>query len=251
MERQNFFAHMSIKRTKKKIKAWCRNVIYVLEDDNSILELVVYTLNHSGLEAKGFSKPSAFWKEMDSLPDLLLLDLMLPEEDGLKILKKLRNDKQTRKLPVIILTAKSSEYDKVVGLDYGADDYVTKPFGMMELVARVNALLRRTKEDTCTGEEFRIGELVVSLKKHIVKVKGEHVTLTSKEFELLAMFVENPSVVFSRDQILNRIWGYEFDGANRTVDVHIGTLRQKLGECGEYIRTVRGYGYKFIGVETE
>ena len=227
-----------------------QNMIYVLEDDNNILELVVYTLNHSGLEAKGFQRPSDFWKGMDEMPDLLLLDIMLPEEDGLTILKKLRNDKNTQKLPVIMLTAKSSEYDKVVGLDYGADDYVTKPFGMMELVARVKALLRRTKEKE-PKEEYHIGELSVSLKKHVVKVSSEKVTLTSKEFELLALFVEHPPVVFSRDQILNHIWGYEFDGANRTVDVHIGTLRQKIGVCGEYIQTVRGYGYKFVGVEKE
>lgn len=225
-------------------------MIYVLEDDNSILELIVYTLNHSGMEAKGFQRPSDFWKAMQEMPDLLLLDIMLPEEDGLTILKKLRKDKSTKKLPVIMLTAKASEYDKVVGLDYGADDYMTKPFGMMELVARINALLRRTKEEE-PKEEFQIGELTVSLRKHVVKVSSEKVKLTSKEFELLAMFVENPSVVFSRDQILNHIWGYEFDGSNRTVDVHIGTLRQKLGVCGEYIQTVRGYGYKFIGVEQE
>lgn len=222
-------------------------MIYVLEDDKSIQELIVYTLNNSGMEAKGFSRPSEFWKDMKEkeVPELLLLDIMLPEEDGLAILKKLRKEKGTKDLPVIMLTAKSSEYDKVMGFDIGADDYITKPFGMMELVARIKAMLRRASKQAEKDEEYQIGELYVALKKHVVKVGGISVTLTSKEFELLTMFVENQSVVFSRDQILNRIWGYEFDGANRTVDVHIGTLRQKMGECGEYIKTVRGYGYKF------
>ena len=234
-----------LRETKKRMLFRSDGMIYVLEDEKSILELLVYTLNNSGLEAKGFSRPSEFWKEMKEVPDLLLLDIMLPEEDGLTILKKLRSEKHTKNMPVIMLTAKSSEYDKVMGLDIGADDYITKPFGMMELVARIKAVLRRTQKEETGEKEYQIGELFVALKQHVVKVGGISITLTSKEFELLSMFIENQSVVFSRDHILNRIWGYEFDGANRTVDVHIGTLRQKLGECGEYIKTVRGYGYKF------
>ena len=221
-------------------------LIYLVEDDNSIRELVAYTLHSAGFRAEGFEKPSAFWHACKTqLPDLVLLDLMLPEEDGISILKKLRNDPETRKMPIILLTAKSSEYDKVMGLENGADDYVAKPFSMMELLARVKALLRRVEKDENTG--LTIGDLFVDKTRHEVLVKGEQVTLTLKEFELLCLLMENKGKVLTRDQLLNSIWGYEFDGENRTVDVHIRTLRQKLGSCGEYIETVRGVGYKVGG----
>lgn len=222
-------------------------LIYLVEDDNSIRELVAYTLHTAGFQAEGFEKPSAFWSACEErLPDLVLLDLMLPEEDGISILKKLRQSPRTKKLPIILLTAKSSEYDKIVGLDSGADDYVAKPFSMMELLARVKALLRRTEK----GEEeqvYQIGSLSVNQTRHEVRADGAEVALTLKEFELLSLLMENRGRVLTRDQLLNSIWGYGFDGENRTVDVHIRTLRQKLGKCGEYIETVRGVGYKIGG----
>lgn len=218
-------------------------LIYLVEDDKSIRELVAYTLESAGFQAEGFEKPSVFWRACEKrLPDLVLLDLMLPEEDGIHILKKLRREPKTKKLPIILLTAKSSEFDKVVGLDSGADDYVAKPFGMMELLARVRALLRRVEQPE--EEMLVVGKLCLNRQKYTVTAAEEAVSLTRKEFELLCLLMENRGRVLSRDQLLNRIWGYEFDGENRTVDVHIRTLRQKLGECGEYIETVRGVGYK-------
>lgn len=224
-------------------------MIYFVEDDNNIRELVVYTLNSTGLEATGFSTPDKFWEAMEArLPSLVLLDIMLPQEDGLSILRKIRSDKATKKLPVIILTAKADEYDKVVGFDLGADDYVPKPFGMMELVARIKAVLRRTEGANESEEVYEIGPLCVSPAKHKVKVNGEKVILTLKEFEMLCLLLENRGIVLSRDQILNRVWGYSFDGESRTVDVHIRTLRQKLGDAGELISTIRGVGYT-IGEE--
>ena len=225
-------------------------LIYLVEDDNSIRELVAYTLQSAGFQAEGFERPSAFWHALEKqLPDLVLLDLMLPEEDGISILKKMRQNPQTKKMPIILLTAKSSEYDKVMGLDSGADDYVAKPFSMMELLARVKALLRRVEKDEETESGYQIGSLSVSKTRHEVKVEGKVVTLTLKEFELLCLLLENKGRVLTRDQILENIWGYGFDGENRTVDVHIRTLRQKLGTCGEYIETVRGVGYKVGGNE--
>lgn len=224
-------------------------MIYLVEDDNSIRELVAYTFNTAGLEAEGFDKPSLFWEALEKRkPDLVLLDIMLPEEDGIQILQKLRQREDIKKLPVIMLTAKGSEYDKVMGLESGADDYVSKPFGMMELLARVKALLRRT-EDLRPAQESRyvIGDLTVNQKRHEVLVKGEAVTLTKKEFDMLCYLLENKGMVLTRDQLLNQIWGYDFDGENRTVDVHIRTLRQKLGDCGTYIETIRGIGYKIGG----
>lgn len=219
-------------------------MIYLLEDDSSIRELVAYTLNNTGLETVGFEKPSDFWKAMEGqLPQLILLDIMLPEEDGLQILKKLRAASKTKKIPVIMLTAKGSEYDRVLGLDCGADDYVPKPFGMMELIARVKAHLRRT-ESVDPEKEYVLGELYVCPAKHRVRVGGESVSLTLKEFELLCLLLENRDVVLSRDQLLNKVWGYAFDGESRTVDVHVRSLRQKLADCGDVIETVRGIGYK-------
>lgn len=221
-------------------------MIYLLEDDASIQNFVLYTLQNTGFEAEGFERPSDFWKRLDErIPDLLLLDIMLPEEDGIEILKKLRADKRTKKMPIIMLTAKSTEYDKVIGLDSGADDYVAKPFSMMELVSRIKALLRRSEMTIEKEDSFKIGPLYVSLSKHVVKVNSEEVTtLTYKEFELLSLLLQNQEKVFSRDQILQSIWGYDFDGESRTVDVHVRTLRQKLGDAGSLIETVRGFGYK-------
>ena len=219
-------------------------MIYLLEDDDSIRKLVVYTLTSQGYEARGFAAPSEFWPPMDAAqPELILLDIMLPEEDGLTILRKLRERHAFRKIPVMMLTAKDTEFDKVVGLDAGADDYLAKPFGMMELVARVRALLRRT--DTAPGEtEYRLGSLYVCPARHVVRADGTDVALTLKEFELLCTLLENEGIVLTRDQLLNRVWGYEFNGESRTVDVHVRTLRQKLGAAGNCIETVRGVGYK-------
>ena len=226
-------------------------MIYLVEDDESIIELLVYTLNGQGLVAEGFAYPSDFWHAMEKkIPDLVLLDIMLPEEDGLEILQKLRKKKETKNIPIAMLTAKGSEYDVVKGLDGGADDYIPKPFRMMELVSRVKALIRRGgQEQPQDDEEYVLGELYVSKKRHLVKVKGEEVTLTMKEFELLLLFLSNPGIVFSRAQLLDKIWGYQFDGESRTVDVHIRTLRQKLKDAGHYIETVRGVGYKVGGDE--
>lgn len=222
-------------------------MIYFLEDDNSIRELVVYTLNSTVKEAKGFEKPSLFWAAMEQqLPELVLLDIMLPEEDGLSILRKIRSTSTTQHIPVMMLTAKGSEYDKVVGLDQGADDYIAKPFGMMELTARVRALLRRSSQEKM-NTDYQIGSLYVSPSKHIVKAEGQEVILTLKEFELLCFLFKHQGFVLDRDRILNEIWGYSFDGESRTVDVHIRTLRQKLGTCGDYIETIRGIGYKIGG----
>lgn len=219
-------------------------MIYLLEDDESIRNFVCYALNNSGYESKGFERPSEFWAAMEEeIPSLLLLDIMLPEENGIDILKKLRDKPKTANMPVIMLTAKSTEYDKVIGLDSGADDYISKPFGMMELMSRIKALLRRTVSEV-DHSEYAVGELYVCPDKHIVRVSGRDVTLTFKEFELLCLMVQNRGTVFTRDQILQKIWGFEFDGENRTVDVHIRTLRTKLGVAGEYIETVRGIGYK-------
>ena len=223
-------------------------MIYLVEDDDSIRELVVYTLNSQGMEAEGFGTPSDFWKALEErVPDLVLLDIMLPQEDGLEILKKLRQRGDTRELPIAMLTAKGSEYDTVRGLDSGADDYIPKPFRMMELVSRIKALLRRSGKSTGSDMEYTLDNLYVSQKKHQVKVDGKEVVLTLKEFELLLLLLSNPGIVFTRAQLLDKIWGYQFDGESRTVDVHIRTLRQKLGEAGHCIETVRGMGYKIGG----
>ena len=218
-------------------------MIYLVEDDESIRELVVYTLKSQGMEAKGFERPSQFWKELDKeIPSLILLDVMLPEEDGISILKKLRTRPDTRKLPIIMLTAKGSEYDVVMGLDSGADDYIPKPFRMMELISRIKSALRRAEDKG--AEEYRLENLYVSPMKHVVMVDQEPVSLTLKEYEMLCLLLKNSGMVLSRTQLLNQIWGYEFDGESRTVDVHIRTLRQKLGSAGDLIETVRGVGYK-------
>lgn len=223
-------------------------MIYLLEDDNNIRNFVTYALNNSGLEAKSFERPSEFWAAMaEKKPSLVMLDIMLPEEDGLSVLTKLRKEHDTKKLPIMMLTAKSTEYDKVVGLDAGADDYVTKPFGTMELIARVKALLRRAEPSADDVQVYEMEGLYLCPAKHIIRVNGSDVTLTFKEFELLSYLFKNQGNVLNRDQILQEIWGYEFDGENRTVDVHIRTLRAKLGQCGDLIETVRGIGYRIGG----
>lgn len=220
-------------------------MIYLVEDDDSIRELVLYTLHTTGFEAEGFRNAADFWQALEKeLPQLVLLDIMLPDEDGLHILKRLRAGAETADLPVMMLTAKSSEYDRVVGLDSGADDYLPKPFGMMELVSRVRALLRRAAKPAAEDKLFTAGSLAVDVKRRAVTVDGEPVILTYKEFELLCYLLENRGVVLSRDQILTKIWDYNYSGETRTVDVHIRTLRQKLGGAGALIETVRGVGYR-------
>ena len=224
-------------------------MIYLLEDDDSIRKLVTYTLESQGLQARGFACPSEFWQAMaEELPELVLLDIMLPEEDGLSVLKKLRSAAASRRLPVIMLTAKNTEYDRVVGLDEGADDFISKPFGMMELMARIRALLRRTQAES-TRREYRIGTLFVSPERHEISVDGQEVTLTHKEFELLCLLLEHRGMVLSRETLMDRIWGSGIGRENRTLDVHIRTLRVKLGEAGSCIETVRGVGYKIGGKE--
>ena len=222
-------------------------MIYLLEDDDSIRKLVVYGLQSQGYEAQGFALPSEFWRAMDAqLPELLLLDIMLPEEDGLSILRKLRAAAPTRKLPVIILTAKNTEYDRVVGLDGGADDFISKPFGMMELLARVRAVLRRAEPSGDAGG-VQIGVLYICPPQHIVRVNGKNVQLTNQEFEILCLLVENRGLVLTRGTLMDKVWGFDCDRENRTLDVHIRTLRVKLGEAGSCIETVRGVGYKIGG----
>ena len=222
-------------------------MIYCVEDDDNIRELVIYTLETTGLKARGFADGSAFMEALAfDTPELILLDIMLPGDDGLELLKKLKSSPKTKGIPVIMVTAKGSEYDKVVGLDSGADDYVTKPFGMMELVSRIKAVLRRSGkvEDRMDMETAGVH---MDVKKHEVTVDGKEISLTLKEFELLEKLMRNQGSVLTRDQLLTEIWGYDFDGETRTVDVHIRTLRQKLGEKGEIIQTVRGVGYRVGG----
>ena len=222
-------------------------MVFCVEDDDNIRELVIYTLETTGLKAKGFADGPAFMAALAfETPELILLDIMLPGEDGLELLKRLKSSAKTKNIPVIMVTAKGSEYDKVVGLDSGADDYVTKPFGMMELVSRIKAVLRRTvrAEDK---SDMELSGVYVNVKKHEVTVDGQVVALTLKEFELLEKLMRNQGIVLTRDQLLTDIWGYDFDGETRTVDVHIRTLRQKLGEKGRIICTVRGVGYRVGG----
>ena len=219
-------------------------VIFCVEDDDSIRELMVYALTSSGFQAAGFADGPSFWQAMEKgRPELILLDIMLPGEDGVSILRRLRAAAETESLPVIMATAKGAEYDKVRGLDSGADDYLVKPFGMLEMVSRVKAVLRRSLPRE-QAPLLRCGEIAVDRARHLVTVQNAAVSLTLKEFELLCLFMENPGLVFTRDQLLRSVWGAEFIGESRTVDVHIGTLRTKLGQAGKYIATVRGVGYK-------
>ncbi len=222
-------------------------MIYYAEDDKSIRELVVYTLQSTGFAAKGFENGEALFSAIEqNRPELILLDIMLPGEDGISILKRLRARADTKHIPVIMITAKGTEYDKVKGLDCGADDYITKPFGMMETVSRIKAVLRRTGAGK-KQEEYAYGSIRLRTKSRIVTVDGVSVELTYKEFELLQCLLQNEGTVLTRDWLLEKIWGYDFDGETRTADVHIRTLRSKLGDAGKYIETVRGVGYRIGG----
>ena len=222
-------------------------MIFCVEDDNGIRDLMIYTLNSAGFEARGFSDGVAFLDALrDQSPELVLLDIMLPGEDGISILKRLRAD--GNQVPVIMATAKGTEYDKVIGLDLGADDYLAKPFGMMEMVSRVKAVLRRSAP-VPPSEVLSHRGIQMDTAQHMVTMDGTPVELTFKEYELLRIFMENPGRVFTRDQLLTSIWGDAYAGETRTVDVHIGTLRTKLGRCGAYVETVRGVGYR-LGAKT-
>ena len=221
-------------------------MIFCVEDDKSIRDLMIYTLNTYGYEAKGCNDGTELFEALagsGGQGELIMLDIMLPGEDGLEILKKLRQNPATKDIPIIMATAKGTEFDKVIGLDAGADDYLTKPFGMMEMIARVKAVLRRSGKDDRT-EVIRTGEIEMNQKEHAVRVSGRIINLTLKEYELLHLFMLNPGQAFTRENLLASVWGAEYAGETRTVDVHIGTLRTKLGECGEYVETVRGVGYR-------
>ena len=226
-------------------------MIYCVEDDSSIRELMVYTLQASGFEACGFQDAAAFWEMMkEKKPELVILDIMLPGEDGISILKKLKTSPVTEEIPVIMATAKGSEYDTVIGLDSGADDYLSKPFGMMEMVSRIKAVLRRSAPKK-KQKQIKCGSIVIDEGKHTVTVNDKIILLTLKEYELLKLLAENAGQVFTRENLLSSVWGADFVGETRTVDVHIGTLRTKLDECGDMIKTVRGVGYKMEGQENE
>ena len=217
--------------------------IYIVEDDVNIREIERYALKNSGYEVEEFESGADFFKRMEQrMPNLVILDIMLPGEDGMDILAKLRADKRTSKLPVIMVTAKTTELDKVKGLDSGADDYITKPFGVMELISRVKALLRRTT-DVNTEAQMKYGDILVDNDKHAVFVCGNPCELTYKEYELLKYLITNKGIVLSRDKLMSQVWGFDFEGETRTVDAHIKTLRQKLGEAGSCIKTVRNVGY--------
>lgn len=219
-------------------------MIFCVEDDNGIRDLMIYALNSAGFEARGFTDGAEFFRALQTLrPELIMLDIMLPGEDGISILKKLRGNTTTAHIPIIMASAKGTEYDKVIGLDTGADDYLAKPFGMMEMVSRVKAVLRRAAPKNAP-KTLKVGRLEINESEHIVYACGERVTLTLKEYDLLHLFMENLGRAFSRDQLLDQIWDADYVGETRTVDVHIGTLRTKLGRCGEYIETVRGVGYR-------
>lgn len=220
-------------------------MIFCVEDDAGIRDLMIYTLNASGFRAVGFENSREFYAALaDDTPELIMLDIMLPGEDGISILKRLKADARTADIPVIMATAKGNEYDKVIGLDLGADDYLAKPFGMMEMASRVRAVLRRSGRAAEKQQLIRVGGLEMNLGEHIVTADGIRVQLTLKEFELLRTFMTSPGRAFTREQLLSSVWSEDFLGETRTVDVHVGTLRQKLGSCGKYIRTVRGVGYK-------
>lgn len=219
-------------------------MIFCVEDDSSIRELVLYTLKASGFEAAGFATAASFWQGMKSgSPELILLDIMLPDEDGISILKKLRARAATAGIPVIMATAKGTEYDKVVGLDLGADDYLAKPFGMMEMISRIRAVLRRSAP-LAASDRLKAGDLVLNKTSHQVTMADRPVELTLKEYDLLCMFMENPGNVFTREALLEGVWDSNYVGETRTVDVHVATLRTKLGEYGKLIKTVRGVGYR-------
>ncbi len=221
-------------------------MIWCVDDDNAIRDIEVYTLETTGFKARGFADGASMLEALEKeKPELIILDIMLPGEDGVEILKKLREDSETKKIPVIMATAKGAEMDKIQSLNLGADDYLVKPFGVMEMTARVKAVLRRCER--YEENELRVGPVVLNETKHTVTADGAKVTLTLKEFEMLKLFMENAGVVISRDRLLSEIWGIDYTGESRTVDVHIKTLRQKLGDCGKLIETVIGVGYRLEG----
>lgn len=221
-------------------------MIYLVEDDDNIRKLVCYALKKEGYEVKGFEKPSGFWKEIKKeLPQLILLDIMLPDEDGLSILQKLQNTEKMKNVPVVMLTAKGSEFDKVTGLDMGADDYITKPFGITELTSRIRAVLRRY-EKTNKSKEYKIGDLYVNHEKHIIKVDNEEVKLSFKEYSLLLLLLEANGSVVTREKLLTSVWG-DFYEESRTLDVHIRKLRVKLKSAGVLIKTIKNIGYRLGG----
>ena len=222
-------------------------MIWCVDDDNTIRDIEVYTLTQTGFEAKGFADGISMLEALKTeKPELIVLDIMLPGKDGVEVLKEIRSNPETRKIPVIMATAKGTEMDKIQGLDTGADDYLVKPFGVMEMVSRIKAVLRRCEPDE-KEEMLSIGEITLSDKEHLVTVNGEKVVLTFKEFEILKLFMSNPGIVFSRDKLLSEVWGIDYLGESRTVDMHIKTLRQKLGDAGSLIETVIGVGYKMEG----
>lgn len=220
-------------------------MIYIVEDDKNIRELESYALQSSGYEVKSFENSNDFYNECKKqLPELVLLDIMLPEEDGLDILKSLRNQESTKDIPIIMVTAKTTEIDRVKGLDSGADDYISKPFGVMELISRVKALLRRTSRIENNNKVLSFGDIKLDDERHSVTVEGVDCELTFKEFELLKYLLYNQGIVLSREKIMEHVWGFDFEGESRTVDMHIKTLRQKLGAGGNAIKTIRNVGYK-------
>ena len=222
-------------------------MIWCVDDDNTIRDIEVYTLTQTGFEAKGFADGIFMLEALkNEKPELIVLDIMLPGKDGVEVLKEIRSNPETRKIPVIMATAKGTEMDKIQGLDTGADDYLVKPFGVMEMVSRIKAVLRRCEPDE-KEDVLSIGEITLSDKEHLVTVNGEQVVLTFKEFEILKLFMSNPGIVFSRDKLLSEVWGIDYLGESRTVDMHIKTLRQKLGDAGTIIETVIGVGYKMEG----
>ena len=222
-------------------------MIWCVDDDNTIRDIEVYTLTQTGFDAKGFADGISMLEALKTeKPELIVLDIMLPGKDGVEILKEIRSNPETRKIPVIMATAKGTEMDKIQGLDTGADDYLVKPFGVMEMVSRIKAVLRRCEPDD-KEEVLSIGEITLSAKEHLVTVNGEKVVLTFKEFEILKLFMQSPGIVFSRDKLLSEVWGIDYLGESRTVDMHIKTLRQKLGDAGALIETVIGVGYKMEG----
>ena len=222
-------------------------MIWCVDDDNTIRDIEVYTLEQTGFKAKGFADGISMLEALKcEKPDLIVLDIMLPGKDGVEVLKEIRRNSDTKKIPVIMATAKGTEMDKIQGLDTGADDYLVKPFGVMEMVSRIKAVLRRC-EMNCDEDMLSLGEITLSSKEHLVTVGGEKISLTFKEFELLKTFMRNPGIVFSRDKLLSDIWGIDYLGESRTVDMHIKTLRQKLGEAGKMIETVIGVGYRMEG----
>lgn len=223
-------------------------LVYIVEDDTSIREIEEIALKNSNYTVQSFDRASTFYKRLEEIvPDLILLDIMLPDEDGYEIVKKIRSDFKTMKIPVIMVTAKSTEMDMVKGLDEGADDYIKKPFSVLELLSRVRSIMRRSARNET--EQIRVGDIVLDYDRHCVRVDGKNIVLTMKEYELLRYLMQNENIVLSRDSIMHAVWGVDFEGESRSVDMHIKTIRQKLGDMGTCIKTIRGIGYS-ISAET-